>query len=88
VVGKVPECINNGRYLGLVEGLAGANNVQATPTIKINGQDFPYSAQAKPADLVAKIKEIVGDVPGLSAAPAAPVPPAAPAPAAPVPAVP
>lgn len=78
VVGKVPECINNGRYLGLVEGLAGANNVQATPTIKINGQDFPYSAQAKPADLVAKIKEIVGDVPGLSAAPAAPAPPAAP----------
>lgn len=80
VVGKVPECINNGRYLGLVEGLAGANKVQATPTVRINGEDYQYS---KPEELVAKIKEIVGDVPGLSVPPAAPVPPPAPAPATP-----
>jgi protein-disulfide isomerase len=84
--GNVPDCINSGRYLPLAEGLAGATNVTGTPTIRINGDDFPISGPngpAKPADLVAKVKAIVGDVPGLTAAPAAPVPPPAPAPAAP-----
>ncbi len=80
VAGKAPDCINTGRYLPLVEGLGKATNVQATPTVRINGEDYEYS---KPEDLVAKIKELVGDVPGLTTAPAAPVPPPVPAPAAP-----
>jgi protein-disulfide isomerase len=81
VGGKVPECINSGRYMDMVDGLAAATNVTGTPTVRINGEDYKFST---PDALVAKIKEIVGDVPGLTAAPAAPAPPApAPAPTAP-----
>jgi protein-disulfide isomerase len=86
VVGKVPDCINSGRNVDLVNGLAAATNVNATPTVRINGEDYQYST---PDALVAKIKEIVGDVPGLVSAPAAadPTPPGG-APAAPPPAAP
>jgi protein-disulfide isomerase len=89
VAGKVPDCINGSRYVEMVDGLAKATNVNATPTVRINGEDYQYST---PEALVAKIKEIVGDVPGLTPAPAAPAPtppgdapaaPGAPAPAAP-----
>jgi protein-disulfide isomerase len=74
VVGSVPDCVNNGRYLDLVTGLASASNVNATPTVRINGEDYEWTT---PEALVAKIKEIVGDVPGLAAAPpvAQPTPP-------------
>ncbi len=48
-----------------LEGLASASNVNSTPTIRINGEDYKPTT---PEDLVAKIKEIVGDVPGLVAA--------------------
>jgi protein-disulfide isomerase len=84
VVGKVPDCINSGRNVEMADGLAKATNVNATPTVRINGEDYQYST---PDALVAKIKEIVGDVPGLATAPAAPapMPPAAPAPPAPAP---
>jgi protein-disulfide isomerase len=77
VVGKVPDCVNSGKYLDLVKGLAAANNVNATPTIRINGEDYTPTT---PDALVAKIKTITGDVPGLTAAPAAPAPTPAPAP--------
>jgi protein-disulfide isomerase len=79
VVGKVPECINSGRNVDMVDGLAAATKVTGTPTVRINGEDYKFST---PDALVAKIKEIVGDVPGLAAAPAAPAPTPAPAPAA------
>jgi protein-disulfide isomerase len=91
VVGKVPDCINSGRYVPLVDGLAAASNVNSTPTIRINGEDYNPTT---PDALVAKVKGIVGDVPGAGTAPAAPVPtppgsapgaPQAPAPAAPAP---
>jgi protein-disulfide isomerase len=72
VVGKVPDCINGGRNVDMVNGLAGATKVNATPTIRINGEDYQPTT---PDALVAKIKEIVGDVPGLTTAPAAVVPP-------------
>jgi protein-disulfide isomerase len=70
VVGKVPDCIKAGKYIPMVDGLATAAGIHATPTIRINGQDYQWST---PDALVAKIKEIVGDVPGLdtAAAPAA-----------------
>jgi len=71
VVGKVPECIKAGKYTPMVNGLAAAAGIHATPTVRINGQDYQWST---PDALVAKIKEIVGDVPGLdtAATPAAP----------------
>ncbi len=65
VVGKVPNCVNSGKYLSMVNGLASASGIHATPTIRINGQDYQWST---PDALVAKIKEIVGDVPGLDSA--------------------
>jgi protein-disulfide isomerase len=77
--GTVPDCINKGKYVSLVEGLASAAGIQSTPTIKINGQDFDVS-NTTPDDLVNQIKTIVGDVPGMMTKPAAPnpTPPVAP----------
>lgn len=63
--GTVPNCINSGKYLKMVAGLAKSVGIQATPTIRINGEDYRPST---PDALVAKIKEIVGDVPGVDAA--------------------
>jgi protein-disulfide isomerase len=66
--GSVPKCINGGKYIKMVQGLAKATGIHATPTIRINGEDYKPST---PEALVSKIKEIVGNVPGLdSAAPA------------------
>ncbi len=66
--GSVPKCINGGKYVKMVEGMAKASGIHATPTIRINGEDYKPST---PEALVSKIREIVGDVPGLdSAAPA------------------
>jgi protein-disulfide isomerase len=65
VVGKVPDCIKAGKYTSMVDGLATAEGIHATPTVRINGQDYQWST---PDALVAKIKEIVGDVPGLDTA--------------------
>jgi protein-disulfide isomerase len=65
VVGKVPNCVNSGKYLSMVNGLVVAAGLHGTPTIRINGQDYQPSS---PDALVAKIKEIVGDVPGLDSA--------------------
>jgi protein-disulfide isomerase len=81
--GGVPDCVNNEKYAAMVKGLAKASSVNGTPTIRINGQD--YEPTENPNDLIAKIEEIVGNVPALDAgAPppnADPVPPQAPAPA-------
>ncbi|HTY30577.1 DsbA family protein [Mycobacterium sp.] len=63
--GKVPDCINSGKYLSRVAGEAAAAHITATPTIKINGQDYEPST---PDALVSKIKSIVGEVPGIDTA--------------------
>ena len=65
VVGTVPDCVNSGRNSDMVDGLAAASGIKATPTVRINGEDYKYST---PDAFVAKIKEIVGDVPGLDGA--------------------
>ncbi|TFV60416.1 DsbA family protein [Mycobacterium sp. PS03-16] len=70
--GEVAECINSGRYVDMVEGMAAATEIRATPTIRINGEDYDPST---PDALVTKIKEIVGEVPGLDG----PAPASAPA---------
>jgi protein-disulfide isomerase len=63
VTGGVADCINNGNYDDMVGSLAATANITSTPSVRINGEDYDYST---PEELVAKIKEIVGDVPGLS----------------------
>ena len=77
--GTVPDCINKGKYLPMVEGLASATGIQSTPTIKINGEEFDISSKT-PEDLMNQVKSIVGDVPGMMTRPAAPnpTPPVAP----------
>ena len=61
----MPDCINSGKYVSKVSGEAATANVTATPTIKINGENYDPST---PDALVAKIKSIVGDVPGIDTA--------------------
>jgi protein-disulfide isomerase len=60
----VADCVNNGTYTAMVAGMADATNVTGTPTVRINGEDYDLST---PDALVAKIKEIVGPVPGIDA---------------------
>lgn len=60
--GKVAECIDKGRYVEMAKGMAAATGINATPTVRINGEDYQYST---PEALVGKVKEIVGDVPGM-----------------------
>jgi protein-disulfide isomerase len=72
--GNVADCISKGKYVPMVQGLAAATGTTSTPTIKINGEEFPVTEETTPDQLVAKVKEIVGDVPGLMTAPAAPNP--------------
>ncbi len=62
VVGNVPNCVNSGKYLDKVKGAAAADKINATPTIKINGNDYEPTT---PDALVAAVKAIVGDVPGI-----------------------
>lgn len=64
-VGKVPDCINSGKYVDQVAGAAAAAGIDGTPAIRINGEDY---TPRSPQDLVAKIKGIVGDVPGIDTA--------------------
>ncbi|MGH3560419.1 MAG: DsbA family protein [Mycobacterium sp.] len=63
--GSIPNCINSGKYIEMVDGMAKATDVHATPTMRINGEDYRPST---PEALVSRIKEIVGDVPGLDSA--------------------
>lgn len=85
--GDVPDCITKGRYVEMVQGMAAATEIHSTPTVKFNGEDY---SPTTPDELIAKVKEVVGDLPALNApapAPAAPAPAPAPgAPAAPAPA--
>ena len=63
--GTVPDCINSRKYLSKVTGEAAAANIIATPTIKINGDNYDPTT---PDAMVAKIKSIAGDVPGIDTA--------------------
>jgi protein-disulfide isomerase len=53
----INDCVNSGKYADMVNGLAAAAKINATPTVRINGEDYQFST---PDALVAKIKEIVG----------------------------
>lgn len=60
--GHVPDCINSGKYRKMVAGMAKVAGIRASPTVRINGEDYRPTT---PDELVAKVKEIVGDVPGI-----------------------
>jgi protein-disulfide isomerase len=79
-VGGVPACINSGKYNDMVKGLAAASKINATPTIRLNGQDI---SPATPEELIAKVSQIVGPVPALAPTPAPSGAGPTPAPAAP-----
>jgi len=59
-------CITSGTYLSLVRGAASEANVHAAPTVLINGVGFDVSS-GTPDELVARVRQIVGNVKGLSA---------------------
>ena len=87
--GGVSDCITNGRYVEMTQGMAAATETRGTPSVRFNGEDYQWST---PDALIAKVKEVVGDMPELAGpaptAPEAPAAPAAPAPAAPAPGAP
>ena len=71
VVGKRPGLHQQREVPREGHGAAAVAKINATPTIKINGNDYEPTT---PDALVAAVKQIVGDVPGIDN----PVPPAAP----------
>jgi protein-disulfide isomerase len=96
---SLKDCINNGKYTKMVKGLAEAEGVNSTPTIRINGKPFSLTKTGpdgkpiigpdqKPVpktrqDLIAAVTEITGQVPGLTPAPAPEPAPTGPPPTAP-----
>ena len=73
----------------MVQGLVKATGINGTPTIRINGDQFAVSDATTPQDLINKVTQITGPVPGLAGAAAPPAsPPPAPAAPAPAPAAP
>lgn len=60
--GNVADCINSGKYDQMVDGLASAMNIDATPTLRLNGEDIEVT---NPDELIAKVEAIVGEVPGM-----------------------
>lgn len=55
--GSVLDCIDSERYVPMVQGLAQAADVHATPTVRINGQDYDIST---PDALAEKVTELAG----------------------------
>jgi len=78
--GEVPKCIQEETNADMVSGLAAATNVNSTPTIRINGEDYRPTT---PDALIAKIEEIVGNVPALDSGAAPPASDPTPPPSAP-----
>lgn len=72
VVGKVPECIRAGRNNDMVQGLSKAAGISGTPTVRLNGEDISFADKQgnfiSTDEFIAKITDVVGDVPGLKAA--------------------
>lgn len=61
-VADVADCIKSGKYTAMVQGQAEAGMIKGTPTIRINGEDF---APRSPEDLISKVEQIVGAIPGM-----------------------
>lgn len=61
----VSKCVKDKKYINMVKALGPALNIQATPTIRINGKDWEIGKDTTPADLVKAVTDITGPVPGL-----------------------
>jgi protein-disulfide isomerase len=55
--GDASQCIEKGQYASMSAGAAEATNVTATPTVRLNGEDYEFST---PDALAAKVKELIG----------------------------
>lgn len=80
---SLSDCINGGKYTSMVRGLVQATGISGTPTIRINGAEFAFNEEkTTPQDLISKVTQITGPVPGLAGSPppAPSAPPASPAP--------
>lgn len=51
------DCIKSDRYVGMVQRLAQSTGVTATPTVRINGQDYQFTT---PEVLADKVRQIAG----------------------------
>lgn len=60
--GDAGACITSGRYIPMVKGLADAENINAVPTVRINGEPF-QPMTSTPEDLITRVKSIEGDLP-------------------------
>jgi hypothetical protein len=79
---SLSDCINGGKYTSMVRGLAQATGISGTPTIRINGGDFSFNEDTTtPQDLISKVTQITGPVPGLAGSPPSASPPGKPGPA-------
>ncbi|EUA61904.1 thioredoxin family protein [Mycobacteroides abscessus 1948] len=61
----VAKCIKDKKYINMVKELGPKLNIQATPTIRINGKDWEIGKGTTPDDLIKAVTDITGPVPGL-----------------------
>jgi protein-disulfide isomerase len=69
------DCINKGKYTKMVKGLVKATGISFTPTIRINGEEFKYTESTTPQDLISRVTQITGNVPGFTPPAPTPAPP-------------
>lgn len=55
LTGSVAQCVEDGKYAEISAGLARATDVTATPTVRLNGEDYEVTT---PEDLVAKAEAL------------------------------
>jgi protein-disulfide isomerase len=77
---SLSDCINNGTYTAMVQGMVKGAGITYTPTIKLNGEDFAFGNETTPQDLINKVTAITGPVPGVTAPGPAPATTPAPPP--------
>ncbi|MEZ0049618.1 protein-disulfide isomerase [Mycobacterium sp. MAA66] len=60
---SVPECVNSGKYLDMVNNAVANANIEGTPTIYLNGVDIgdDLMNKADPQVLIDKVKAITGN---------------------------
>ncbi|MGH3725497.1 MAG: DsbA family protein [Mycobacterium sp.] len=61
----VSKCVKDKKYINMVKELGPKLNLQATPTIRINGKDWELGQTTAPEDLIKAVTDITGPVPGL-----------------------
>ena len=71
VAGEVPGCIKSGKFNAKATGAAKRLGIKGTPTVRLNGKDVDFTDSVgnfiTTDAFVGKIREVVGDAPGLAA---------------------